>query len=355
MVQYREGPFGMERKAADGERLLAAPLAIQEHPTLTRRKLAWARDHGQLCLGGNKLYCERHPVQTNSRVRRLCYFYRDSELKLLAESREPQREKIHVDSAGEEWRPAGGTTFSASRLNDWSTKGCLYLGGEKLRRERFRLQTARGHWKKIPCYRVIDLDRIKTAKEAIERSQGYVSARTAAEAGFHARILDKYRRHGAPDGKGLRHKKLLVEMTSGIWRKVEHYHVADLRRIAAFRGIGLDEDVLQAAVAQNTPEAVKPPAARESGADTAAGNGHTGGAAPTATPPESTNGNEGRGRWLYDEWKAGTKWERIKERLAKRPEFDPIESIAGVKVAVKRYAKRHNLPFSPRVPGRPIA
>ena len=73
-----------------------------------------------------------------------------------------------------------------------------------------------------------------------------------------------------------------------------------------------------------------------------------------ATVPESANGNEGRGKWLYDEWKAGTKWERIKERLAKRPEFDPIESIPGIKAAIKRHAKRHDLPFSPRAPGRPI-
>jgi len=76
--------------------------------------------------------------------------------------------------------------------------------------------------------------------------------------------------------------------------------------------------------------------------------------AATRSPRRSATANTDRDRWLYEQCCEFTKYSTIISRLAKKTEWEPIESIGGVKTAANRYARCCGLPLIPkRQPGRP--
>ena len=63
---------------------------------------------------------------------------------------------------------------------------------------------------------------------------------------------------------------------------------------------------------------------------------------------------EERDRWIYEQWWDGTKFEEIKQQVKARSDWEPIETVQGVKDAGKAYVDRYGLPLPPpRRPGRP--
>jgi hypothetical protein len=72
-----------------------------------------------------------------------------------------------------------------------------------------------------------------------------------------------------------------------------------------------------------------------------------------ATPPQihSPNTmrrpNEARDKWIYDQYVHGTHLAKIRGHLKRRGNWDPLESVQGIRQAALRYAKRHNLTLPP--------
>ncbi len=63
---------------------------------------------------------------------------------------------------------------------------------------------------------------------------------------------------------------------------------------------------------------------------------------------------EARDKYIYDQCCASTVYKRIILDVKKRPEWDRIDSISGIRRAAQRYAMRHGLPLPPlRQRGRP--
>jgi hypothetical protein len=73
----------------------------------------------------------------------------------------------------------------------------------------------------------------------------------------------------------------------------------------------------------------------------------------TASPAATTN--DDRDKWIYDKCVENKEaYTTIISKLAGKQQWEPIESIPGIKNAANRYAKSHRLPLIPsRQPGRP--
>ena len=72
-------------------------------------------------------------------------------------------------------------------------------------------------------------------------------------------------------------------------------------------------------------------------------------------PPQLKTPTEKRDEWLYAESLKGTAYDSLVRKLAKKPVTWPrIETAQGIRAAILRYAKRHDLPLPPtRQRGRP--
>jgi len=76
---------------------------------------------------------------------------------------------------------------------------------------------------------------------------------------------------------------------------------------------------------------------------------------PSAPPsiPARDPALDARDKLFYDEWVKGTPWEKILKLYGNIAPDDSIETVGGVRRAVRRYAVRNNLPIpEPRRPGR---
>lgn len=78
-------------------------------------------------------------------------------------------------------------------------------------------------------------------------------------------------------------------------------------------------------------------------------------ATPTAAElPAVASGNEDRDAWIYAKVTAGIPYKEILSELRKRSDWEPLETIEGVRRAARRHAERHGLKRPPsRHPGRP--
>ncbi len=74
---------------------------------------------------------------------------------------------------------------------------------------------------------------------------------------------------------------------------------------------------------------------------------------PQLTPTDAiVLANDPRDEWLYKQAMQGTGWESLKIKLAKKRKWEPL-SMSGIRLAVKRFAERNNLPPVPlRARGR---
>ncbi len=63
--------------------------------------------------------------------------------------------------------------------------------------------------------------------------------------------------------------------------------------------------------------------------------------------------NEARDRWLYERRKAGVTWENLQSELGEKKNFDYLSSTTGMRDAIQRYCKAHNLRYPAGKPGRP--
>ena len=75
---------------------------------------------------------------------------------------------------------------------------------------------------------------------------------------------------------------------------------------------------------------------------------------PAGRRPAAESANNARDKWLYDLACRNLPWQTIKNRLGRRSgNWKGLDSIAGIRGAVKRYARRKNLSLPPdRKPGR---
>lgn len=65
--------------------------------------------------------------------------------------------------------------------------------------------------------------------------------------------------------------------------------------------------------------------------------------------PLTDSPHDPRDKWLYEECRKGTAYTTILIRLKRKPKsWERLESVQGIRGAVKRYCKRHNLPEPPK-------
>ena len=65
--------------------------------------------------------------------------------------------------------------------------------------------------------------------------------------------------------------------------------------------------------------------------------------------PTATGRNEARDKWIYEQCYKGTEHGTIIRRLKQKPKsWARIQSVQGIRGAVKRYCKRHNLAEPPK-------
>lgn len=69
---------------------------------------------------------------------------------------------------------------------------------------------------------------------------------------------------------------------------------------------------------------------------------------PQQSEAIASSPNEPRDKWIYDECCKGTVYKTIISRLGHKPKsWGRISSAQGIRSAIKRYCKRHNLPEPP--------